>query len=220
MLLNRNLIFLLLTPLLVISACQTVPQQSASEVTAAPQTETVPKAEQPEITKQPAPEQKVQTQQQQLNQQALESVKAGDIDKAIAEFKQIIASEPALPHAYTNLGLLYLHQNKLEPAAQAFEHAIEIDNRDAIAYNNLAVIQRRRGEFKKALFNYYKAINNKPDYAAAHLNLGILLDLYLPDLPSALEQYQSYQKLTGGKDEKVSKWIIDIKQRIKAGARK
>ena len=117
--------------------------------------------------------------------------------------------------------MLYLHREKPALAKQAFEQAIIIDNQDAVAFNNLAIIQRQNGEFKKALFNYYKAINAKPDYANAHLNLGILLDLYLQDLPKALEQYEIYQKLTANSDEKVKKWIVDIKRRIAdAGAKK
>ncbi len=158
--------------------------------------------------------------QQDLHQQALDLAKAGDIDKAIDAFKKIIATEPTTPHAYTNLGLLYLHRNRLQEAAQAFQQAIAIDEKDAVAYNNLAVVLRRQGKFKQALFDYYKAVKSKPDYAAAHLNLGILLDLYLPDLPNALKHYQIYQKLTGANNQKVKKWIIDLQRRIKAGEKK
>ena len=215
---NKNAIFLSIT--LLLGACQTAPQPVAPAVAPKPEVQS-PTESRAETTaeKNLPPQPSASAPQQKLHQQALDSIKAGDIDKAIKEFKQIIAAEPTLPHAYTNLGLLYLHQNRLQEAAQAFQQAIVIDNKDAVAYNNLAVIQRRQGKFKKALFNYYKAVKNKPDYAAAHLNLGILLDLYLPDLPKALEHYQTYQKLTGGNNEKVKKWIIDLQHRIKAGGK-
>ncbi len=156
----------------------------------------------------------------QLYKQALQSTKDGDIDKAIDLFKQIIQSEPTKKRAYTNLGLLYIHKKENEKAMVAFLNAIEVDKEDAVAYNHLAIIQRQQGEFKQALFNYYKAIKANPDYAIAHLNLGILLDIYLQDLPKALEQYEIYQKLTQNKDEKVDKWIIDIKRRIDASSAK
>jgi tetratricopeptide (TPR) repeat protein len=206
--LNKKPFFLLALLSLMLAACQTV------SPTAAP-AESEPKASQATAPTEPAPaEATTENPEPSRSQQAMESVKAGDIDKAIEQFKQILASDPTTPHAYTNLGLLYLHGQKPALAKQAFERAIIIDNKDAVALNNLAIIQRQNGEFKKALFNYYKAVNAKPDYANAHLNLGILLDLYLQDLPKALEQYESYQKLTGGSDEKVSKWIVDIKRRI------
>ncbi len=154
--------------------------------------------------------------QQTLYDQAIKSSRDGKVDKAISEFTQLIKNNPATKRAYTNLGLLHIHKKQTEQAKEAFLIAIKQDKNDAIAYNHLAVIQRQQGEFKLALFNYYKAINAKPDYANARLNLGILLDVYMQDLPKALEQYEIYQQLTDNKNEQVNKWIIDISRRIKA----
>ena len=50
-------------------------------------------------------------------------------------------------------------------------------------------------------------------YARAHLNLGILFDLYLQDLEKALQQYRKYQKLTSDENTQVAGWIIDIERR-------
>ena len=204
--LNKKPRLLLALLSLMLAACQTVPP-TAPPTAVEPRVPPAPGAE-------PATSDVKVNPEPSRSQQAMQSVKAGDIDKAIEQYKQILASDPTTPHAYTNLGLLYLHRQKSALAKQAFERAIIIDNQDAVAFNNLAIIQRQNGEFKKALFNYYKAINVKPDYANAHLNLGILLDLYLQDLPKALEQYETYQKLTGNRDKKVDKWIVDIKRRI------
>lgn len=155
-----------------------------------------------------------------LYQLAIWSAKAGKTDDAIEQFRLLIDQNPAYPLAYTNLGLLLKEKKQWEDAQQAFEQAIVTDSGDAIAYQHLAIIQREQGQFKQALENYQKAIELKPDYANAHLNLGILLDLYLQDLPRALEQYQIYQSLTENRNEDVGKWIIDIQRRVERANKK
>jgi Tfp pilus assembly protein PilF len=146
--------------------------------------------------------------------QANESLKAGETDLAIQQFEQLLEIDPSAKHAYTNLGLLYMHKENSQSAKQAFLNAIERDKNDAVAYNHLAVIQRQQGMFQQALSNYKNAIDADPEYANAHLNLGILLDIYLQELPEALEQYKQYQRLTDNSNKDVDKWLADIKRRI------
>lgn len=202
------------TIICVLSACQTIPPQTdtpvKSETAAAPQTTN----KTPAVSEQPAT-----TVQNELYLKAIQSAKNGELDTAIQQFKQVLATDPTTQHVYTNLGLLYFHQGNLQQAKQAFLQAIEQDKNDAVAYNHLAVIQRQQGEFKQALFNYYKAIKAQPEYANAHLNLGILLDLYIQDLPKALEQYEIYQQLTGNSNDQVTKWIADTKRRISSSGK-
>ncbi|MBL7000249.1 MAG: tetratricopeptide repeat protein [Gammaproteobacteria bacterium] len=186
-----------------LSACQTTPSvakpEPEPEITAAP---TLPAADE------------TATEPQTPFEQALSDSKAGKIEQAIEQFKILQQRDPTPPKVHTNLGLLYLHEKNLGLATEAFLNAIQQDKNDAIAYNHLAIIQRQQGDFKQALFNYYKAINVDPEYANAHLNLGILLDLYLQELPKALEEYLKYQQLTNNNNEDVEKWIIDLRRRI------
>jgi Flp pilus assembly protein TadD len=87
---------------------------------------------------------------------------------------------------------------------------------DAVAYNHLGVVLRQRGQFEQARQSYETAIRINAAYASAHLNLGILNDLYLQDLATALRHYQRYQVLTGDSDKQVAKWIIDLERRVQA----
>jgi len=151
---------------------------------------------------------------QALYQQANESLAAGNTDLAIQQFEQLLKTDPSARQAHTNLGLLYLAKNDSKSAKQAFINALEQDKNDAVAYNHLAVIQRQEGLFEQALSNYKNAIRIDPDYAKAHLNLGILYDIYLQDFAKALEQYEKYQQLTDSENQTVDKWIADIKTRI------
>lgn len=153
-----------------------------------------------------------------IYQQAEKSLAAGETDLAIEQFEQLLKTSPSdsstIRQVHTKLGLLYLAKNDSKSAKQAFFNAVEQDKNDAVAYNHLAVIQRQEGSFQQALENYKNAIRIDPDYAKAHLNLGILYDIYLQDFPKALEQYEKYQQLTNNDNETVEKWIADIKTRI------
>ena len=191
--------------------CQTAPKstpEAAPKMAIPVEVEVTPKTDS-------APVQQIDP-EKALYQQAIQSTQNGDIDVAIQQFNQLIKTNPSANNAYTNLGLLYLHKTQNDKAKESFQIAIKQNINDAIAYNHLAIIQRQQGEFTHALYNYYNAINADQNYANAHLNLGILLDIYLQELPKALEQYEIYQQLNSPKNEQVDKWIIDIKRRIES----
>lgn len=84
----------------------------------------------------------------------------------------------------------------------------------AAAQNNLGVAYRRAGEFQKAKAAYEAALAADPDNRNAHLNLGILYDVYLQQPEQALAHYQRYQALSDQPDKEVSLWIADLKQRL------
>ena len=48
------------------------------------------------------------------------------------------------------------------------------------------------------------------DYAAARLNLGLLLEDHLHQPAEAVAQYREYYRITGGKDLRVLPWIAEI----------
>jgi hypothetical protein len=59
-----------------------------------------------------------------------------------------------------------------------------------------------------------RAIASDPDYALAHHNLGVLLDLYLHRPAEALQHYERYQELIAEPDATVGRWIIDLQRRV------
>lgn len=197
-----------------VGGCQTTP----TEVAPKPEVSVTPQKDIPQGTMQPA-EPKPDP-EQDLYLLAIGSAKNGKHKIAIKYFNELINLNPEFRLAYTNLGLALMQTDEREQAKQAFNEAIKQDKSDAIAYNHLAIIQRHEGQFKPARENYERAIKADPEYANAHLNLGILLDIYFQDFPRALEHYQIFQELTGNKDERVEKWVLDIKRRIETGNKK
>lgn len=146
---------------------------------------------------------------------ALKAMRDNDTPRAEQLLTELAKAHPELSGPYTNLGILYYRESKVDEAEKAFQSAIQVNPNSAVSYNHLGIISRNKGKFKEAQQLYEKALQINPDYAYAHLNLGILLDLYIGDLPKALEEYNRYQTLTKGKDEEVKKWIVDLERRIK-----
>lgn len=145
---------------------------------------------------------------------ALWAARLGNVDKAISLLNDITIDHPNFARAYTNLGLLHLQENELNTAEQSLIRSIQLYPEDAIAYNHLGVVLRRLGKFKQAEKAYTKSIELDNQYAEAILNRGILYDMYLHDLPAAVESYRKYQELQTEEDDTVAKWIIDLDRRI------
>ena len=149
--------------------------------------------------------------------EGLTAARDGQPKQAIKLFASTINAHPDFSPAYINMGLQQLKLKQYEVAEKNLKKSIEINPENPVSFHYLGVIARLKGDFGTAKTRYLKAIDLDPDYAIAHLNLGILYDLYLYDLEPALDHYERYQSLSDKKDAKVSKWIIDIKRRIAKG---
>jgi|CXWL01.1.fsa_nt_gi tetratricopeptide (TPR) repeat protein len=145
--------------------------------------------------------------------EALRALRAGRTDDAERGFKALAQSNPELGGPHANLGLMHRNAGKLPESAAALERAVKASPDQPLYFNQLGISYRHLGQFAKARAAYERAIDLDPNYAAAQLNLGILFDLYLRDSAKALEAYERYMALSGGKDTTVAKWVVDLKNR-------
>ena len=209
--LKFNNIAAFLVAALLLGACQSGPDKATL---AKPEVAVAPNAEEP------AAEAEVVDFYQQFYEDAVATLKSGKTALAVELLVQVSNDAPDKPHVFTNLGLAYFKLQELDLAEQAFKQAIARDDKDAVAHNHLGILQRQKGQFREAMNRYQRAIQINSSYASAHLNLGILFDIYLQDLDLALRHYQKYQSLTGEEDTQVAGWIVDIKRRLKSGTTK
>ena len=149
-------------------------------------------------------------------EQAIAFMQAGKDKEATALFANISELDPKLASPHTNLGILFYRDGKLQEAETAFKEALRLDDKDYIAANYLGMLYRAQGRFSDAEAAYKQALAAKPDYGYAHLNLAILYDLYLDNLPKALDHYQKYQQISGDSDQQLTGWLADLHQRMKS----
>jgi Flp pilus assembly protein TadD len=123
---------------------------------------------------------------------------------------------PELSGPYLNLGIAYLRTDRTTEAEQAVRKALDLNPSNAQAYDLLGLIHREAGSFTAARQDYEQALKLDPLFADVHLNLAILLDLYLGQPQPALEHYERYQQLAGADDKQVALWIADLKKRLPA----
>lgn len=153
-----------------------------------------------------------------LYEQAVSSMAAGDTIDAELRFQEFLLQYPGYPGAHVNLAIIFADRGDEQAAENSLTDALIIDPLHSAALNQLGMLLRRQGKFQEAETAYLKAVTASPDYALAHYNLGVLNDLYLQRLDTALEHYERYQELVG-EDAQVTKWIADLKRRISAAQR-
>lgn len=110
------------------------------------------------------------------------------------------------------LGIAYARTGDLDHAEASLEKALASDPKDPVAYNELGLVQRRKGEFAKSRASYEAALAQFADFHYAQKNLAILCDLYLGDEACALEHYEAYHRLVPD-DADVVKWIAALRAR-------
>lgn len=140
-------------------------------------------------------------------------LRAGRVAEAERGFRDVIAKHPELGGAHANLGLILRNAGKHDESIAALEQAVKANPKQPVFHNQLGVSYRHKGEFQKARDAYEQAIALDDNYADAHLNLGVLLDLYQGDAPLALVHYERYLALSPSGDATVGKWVADLRAR-------
>lgn len=147
---------------------------------------------------------------------AVTSMQEGKDELAASLFAVIAKQNPQLASPLTNLGILHYRNERLPEAEAVFKEALQRNDKDYVAATYLGMIYRGQGRFADARSTYEKALAAKPDYGYAHLNLAILYDLYLGNLPKALEHYQQFQQTAGASEPQLAGWLADLQQRMKS----
>ncbi len=150
-----------------------------------------------------------------LYAQALADLQANRFAPAEAAFTRLAEQHPKLAGPWANLGLIYIKQDQLDRAADMLMRALENQPDLAQAKQLLGYIENKRGHYLKARDLYLEALAAKPDYAVAHYNLALLYDIYLRDIPKAIEHYTRYLALAGREDKRTADWVNELTSSLK-----
>lgn len=146
---------------------------------------------------------------------ALEQKNNDNIDSATATIQALSDKHPNLSGLKLQLGDLAYQGGNLNLAKAYYQQAVVVNPYNYYAHNRLGGVQRKQGNFDAAQKSYEAALNSWGAFAPAHLNLGILFDIYLGDKNKALQHYQTYQLLTQDENRKVKGWIADISVQLR-----
>jgi tetratricopeptide (TPR) repeat protein len=144
---------------------------------------------------------------------ALQLMKQKKTADAEAAFIALNNDFPQYSGPMTNLGIIYAKSNRRDQAIAALSKATSLNSKNAVAWNWLGMEQRDAGNAAGAEQAYVNALRANPNYALAHLNLGILYDSYLGRPADALVHYKQYQQLAGKDELRVAAWIAEIESK-------
>ena len=133
-------------------------------------------------------------------------------EPGIAKLLTLAERAPTVAAVHINLGIAYTRTNDLDRAEASLRKALELNPRHPAAWNELGLVQRRKGQFADARASYEHALAEFADFSPAHRNLAILCDLYVGDRACAVAHYEAYSRIVPG-DQDVVKWIADLRNR-------
>lgn len=101
----------------------------------------------------------------------------GDYDDAVEVIRDVVRVAGVSAPVYTELGLVYIAQKRLDLAQLVLAKAIELDAKNAATFNALAILALRQGHAQEAFDRFDKAVELDPNYIDARFNkASVLLD--------------------------------------------
>jgi Flp pilus assembly protein TadD len=143
---------------------------------------------------------------------AVGMLEAEQYEAGIALLVAVTEQAPALAAPHIDLAIAYARIDELDRAEASLDEALALAALHPVAYNELGLVQRRKGDFSAARASYEAALSLAPQFREAHRNLAILCDLYLGDYACALDHYEDSSRLAPDDDE-VGRWIADLRRR-------
>jgi len=101
----------------------------------------------------------------------------GDLDKATAEYSSLYNDHPKDMQVKKNYIQLLILKNRLEEATKLNDEVLKANPHDVEVLVYRGQIQLRRNDAGGAVDSLQQAINNEPDNAVAHYQLGLAFDM-------------------------------------------
>lgn len=133
-----------------------------------------------------------------------------DVESLLAD---IIVIDDSLSGPWVMRGDIATENQDLETAITHYKKALEVNSKNLNAYIRLAKTQRLLGNFIMAQNTYADALRVWEDFPEAHLNLGVLYDIYLNRPLRAQKHMEAYVFLAEDENATVGRWLQEIQQR-------
>jgi len=114
---------------------------------------------------------------------------SGQIDKAIAEAREVLVRKPADATALAELALSHLAKGEKEAAALLSKQALDANPNSAVAHRATGLLDLANGDDAEAFAEFRKAAQADPKDTTSRLNMGVVL-LKAGAFAKAEEQYR------------------------------
>lgn len=145
--------------------------------------------------------------------EAKKAINKKDYKTAKAKLLVITGNDDSLAGPWVLMGQIAQEQKELERAVEYYQKAIHINSKNINAYTALAHVQRQLGKFNVAQNTLAEALRVWPDFPEAHLNLGVLYDLYLNKPVMAQQHMEAFLFLTKRDKGEAEAWLEEVKGR-------
>lgn len=129
-----------------------------------------------------------------LAQRARQLKQNGQLQAALATYREALALDETVPELWFNLGNLWQQLQNRDEAETAYRRALQLKADFFQAHLNLANSLRDRGMEEEAVAHYRQVIALKPDFPLAYRNLGQVL-LGLKRSREAREAFAAWSRL-------------------------
>lgn len=126
-------------------------------------------------------------------EQALALSKSNKDTAAIGLLEKAVKLDADYFQAWYALGTIYYHSDQYYKAADAFDHAVKLEEDDFLSHNYCGLSNARVGKYQDAISHFEKAISVCPDTllpGETHTNLAASL-VQIGEINKALDYYKS-----------------------------
>lgn len=147
---------------------------------------------------------------------AILALNNNELGKAEKLFTKMSELQPDIAGSWANLALISIKNGQLEKAQAFIKIARQKNPKMPQALNLSGYLAQKQGKIKQAEALYQQALAINPNYALAHYNLALLYDIYLQDIPNAINHYQQYLSHTASEDKDTANWLRGLEATIAA----
>jgi tetratricopeptide (TPR) repeat protein len=130
----------------------------------------------------------------QLFLAAVQAEEAGEKNRAISLYEQIIERNLNYAPAFINLGTMFFQLRRFGRAEELYRRATEIDPGYVLAFFDLGNVLDELDRPDESIAAYERAVALSPQYADAHYNLALAYERK-GDQRAALRHWQAYARL-------------------------
>lgn len=126
--------------------------------------------------------------------EAVQAEEAGEKQRAITLYQEILSIDPQYAAACINLGTIFFHMRQYARAEELYRRATKADPGYTLAFFDLGNVLDELERLDESIAAYEKAVALSPHYADAHYNLALAYERAGQNR-SALQHWRAYVKL-------------------------